>query len=237
MVVLPSFSASPSTHEYVRLPNEGVVTAFASYLAETQRFGTMCNTIFGMKAVWVADGTHVDFSKWQSYAQVMKGICRHRTVLPKNHAVSQAELKRMASLTPRTRKGAALWACMLITWWGKLRNSNTTTGLKNPMDPGACILASGVKVDVEKPTMRIEVRKSKTNQFNERVHVIHIAGQRGDVLNPIGAWHHHLAINSPQAHMPAFTIQGEHAYGWQPMLHTLLVSSTKELAAAIGLDP
>ena len=42
------------------------------------------------------------------------------------------------------------------------------------MDPGACVLVCDVKVDVEKHIMRIEVRKSKTNQFNERVHVIHI---------------------------------------------------------------
>ena len=232
------FCVAFGLQEYVCLPNEGVVTAFATYLAETQRFGTVRNTISGLKAVWLVDGIHVDFSKWQSYAQVMKGIRRCRSGLPnKKHAISPAELKRMAPLIPRIRKGAALWACVLITWWGKLRKSydDTTMGFKNPMDPGACILVSDVKVDVEKQTMRIEVRKSKTNQFNERGHVIHIAGQRGDVLDPVGAWHHHLAVNSPQPHMPAFAFQGEH--GWQPMLHALLVSSTKELVAAIGLDP
>ena len=102
--------------EYVRLPNEGVVTAFVTYLAETQRFGTVRNTISGLKAVWLADGVHVDFSKWQSYAQVMKGIRRCRSGLPiKKHAISPTELKRMAPLIPRTRKGAALWACMLVT--------------------------------------------------------------------------------------------------------------------------
>ena len=108
-------------------------------------------------------------------------------------------------------------------------------GIKNRMDPCASIQASDVKVDVEEHTMRIEVGKSKTNQFNERVHVSHIAGHRGDVLDRVGALHHHFTVNSPQPHMPAFTFQGEH--GCQPMLHALLVSFTKELAAAIGVDP
>ena len=70
-----------------------------------------------------------------------------------------------------------MWACMLITRWGMLRKSNTTTVLKHPMDPGARILVSDVKVDVEEHTMSIEVRKSMPNQLNEPAHVIHIAGQ------------------------------------------------------------
>ena len=78
----------------------------------------------------------------------------------------------------------------MITWWAI---SNTTAAFKNPMhDVWIRVRASSTnfcsardaRVNADKYTMRIKVRKAKTNQCTELRHVVHIntAGQQGNAL-------------------------------------------------------
>lgn len=209
---------------------------FACFLAQTQQFGTVRNTISGLKAVWASYGVHADFARWTGYARVMKGIRRSNSRAPnQKHAISPTELVQMRQFLPSTHMGTALWACMMVTWWGMLRKSNTTSGFQNPMDPGACILVSDVAVEVGTHTLQIAIRKSKTNQFRDRVHTLHIAGDKGSALDPVAAWMRHVEVNDTPSHLTAFSYRS--GSGWEPMLHSTLVSATKTLASKVGLDP
>jgi hypothetical protein len=121
---------------------------------------------------------------------------------------------------------------MLVTWWGMLRKSNTTTGYKNPLDAGSVIQAADITVLDREWALRVSIRKSKTNQFKERVHVIMLQGCHGHALDPVAAWKQHIFVNAPTATEAAFTFVEDGAR--HSISHDILVRATKLLFAASG---
>ena len=113
-----------------------------------------------------------------------------------------------------------------------LRKSNTTTGYKNPLDAGSVIQAADITFLDREWALRVSIRKSKTNQFKERVHVIMLQGARGHVLDPVVAWNEHVSVNMPTATEAAFTYTEDGIR--HSMSHDVLVRATKLLFAAGG---
>lgn len=223
--------------QYVREPIEDVVVLFVSWLSLTNAHTSVRSIMSGVKDFWSSRGVMVDMSGWSRYYRVMRGLRRLKGGTPnRKRPISPDNLRAFHShIDLQSNFGAAVWACMMMTWWGMFRKSNTTVGNVNPMDSSLCIRKSDVVIDEVNWSMTVTVRKSKTNQFAERVHKIVIQGMPGDVLDPVRAVLHHFRVNDLLLSDPIFSF---HEGGKkQPMRHEHLVLATKVLALAIGLDP
>ena len=130
---------------------------------------------------------------------------------------------------------AAMWARMLVTWWGMLRESNTTVGSANLLDTGACICRCDVKIDEAQWRVLQNIWKSKTNQYPDRVHKVVLQGQRSHALDPVAALLNHLQLNNPQPGDALFTFV--EADKPSQITHTMLVTVAKLLFACQGGDP
>jgi hypothetical protein len=130
---------------------------------------------------------------------------------------------------------SAMWACMMVTWWGMLRKSNTTVGKSNLLDTGACICLCDVFIDETAWSITLSIRKSKINQYRDRVHKIVLQGCRGHPLDPVQALQQHLMLNTP-AHADALFAFREQGRQYQ-MTHNMLVTVTKILFQCMGGDP
>lgn len=223
--------------QHIYEPVEEVVVQFVSWLSLTNSHNSVRSIMSGVKDFWSSRGITVDMAAWPRYYRVMRGLRRLKGGTPnRKRPISPDNLRAFRDhIDLQSNFGAALWACMLVTWWGMFRKSNTTVGNANPMDSSLCIRKSDVVFDLETWSMTISVRKSKTNQFSERVHKIVIQGMPGNALDPVGAVLHHFAVNDLLVSDPVFSF---HEGGVkQPMRHEHLVLATKILTAAIGLDP
>ena len=79
------------------------------------------------------------------------------------------------------------------------------------------------------------MRKSKTNQYRERVHRLVLAGCDGHPLDPVAAVQRHIELNNPEQGDALFTFR--EAGKQQAMTHNILVSVTKLLFLCKGCDP
>ncbi|KAL4458597.1 hypothetical protein ABPG75_013462 [Micractinium tetrahymenae] len=92
-----------------------------------------------------------------------------------------------------------------------------------------------ISVDEDRYCLVILVPKSKTNPFRERRDHIYVAGGRGSPLDPVAAYKRMLQLSPTPPSAPAF--------GWMrngqfvAVSHAFFVRSTKQYAAAIGMDP
>jgi hypothetical protein len=85
------------------------------------------------------------------------------------------------------------------------RKSNTTVGNVNAMDTSLCIRKADIEIDPINWKWTISVRKSKTNQFSERVHKVAIQGIQHHPLDPVAAVLQHFQINGLQVGDFAFS--------------------------------
>ena len=100
---------------------------------------------------------------------------------------------RMVLTTPFA---AAVWACMLTTHWGMLRKSNTTAGNSNLLDTGSCTCLCDIDSADVAYTVTLNVRKSKTNQYHDRVHRLVLQGHAGHPIDPVQGQKNHLMLNT-----------------------------------------
>ena len=214
-------------------PREEVICAFVAWLSFTNTASSIRSTMSGLRSFLSDHEINTPWSEWHNYRRVMKGLKRLAGGQPnRKRPISPTDLLRFHARMTHTPFSAALWACMLTTWWGMLRKSNTTVGYKNPLDAGSVIRSSDVEVVEHLWALRISIRKSKTNQFKERVHVIMLQGSHGHPLDPVAAWQRHLSVNAPTAAEAAFTFQEDGAR--LSISHEMLVKATKLLFAANG---
>jgi hypothetical protein len=223
--------------EHVYDPVEDVVVLFVAWLSMTNAYTSVRSVMSGVKHFWTSCGSSVELSSWMRYYRVMRGLRRCKGGTPnRKRPISPDHLREFyAHVDLQSCFGVALWACILVTWWGMFRKSNTTVGNANPMDSTLCIRKSDIMIDEVNWSLTISVRKSKTNQFAERVHKVVIKGMPGDVLDPVRAVLRHFQLNALELTDFAFAFY-ENAKQ-TPMRHEDLVRATKVLSSAIGLDP
>ena len=193
----------------------------------------------GVKYLWTSMGVLPDVSQWSTYTRVMRGLRRQKGGVPnRKHPISPADLMFFRSRMDLTAPfAAAVWACMLTTWWGMLRKSNTTVGNSNLLDTGSCICLCDIEFDDVAYTVTLNVRKSKTNQFRDRVHRLVLQGLAGHQIDPVQALQNHLMLNTPAASDALFVFrEGAQRQQYQ-MTHNMLVTVTKILFQCQGGDP
>lgn len=214
-------------------PTEEVFCHFVSWLSLTNSHASVRTTLSGVRSFLAERGVAASSDAWHKLHRVLKGLKRAKGSAPdRKKPISPDDLRAFKARMTNTTFATALWACMLVTWWGMLRKSNTTVGYKHPMDTSAAIQAADVRVLRDEWALELRIRKSKTNQFKERVHVIVLQGCEGHPLDPVRAWIDHACASAPTCTEPAFSYTEGGTRS--AVSHTQLVSATKLLFAAGG---
>lgn len=220
-----------------RSPSEESVCLFVAWLSISNLYSSIRTTMSGVKYLWTSFGVLPDVAQWDTYQRVMRGLRRQKGGKPnRKHPISPQDLMFfMTRIDAGANFGAAMRACMLITWWGMLRKSNTTVGNSNLLDTGASICRCDVEINETEWLVLLNIRKSKTNQFRDRVHKIVLQGHKGHVLDPVEALLQHLQLNRPGPAQALFSfVEKDQRF---QMTHNMLVTVTKILFQCQGGDP
>lgn len=222
-------------------PTEAAVCTYAALLARTLAAASVRQYLKGLRNFYVQRGysEFADMTAWPRLYRTLKGIDRVKKVgNGKKQPITPLMLLHLArDLAPRwltEPKVAATWACVLITFFGYFRKSNTTSGA-TPSDK--CVRVCDITFDAEVYALKVAVRESKTRQTGSAP-VVWIAGMRNHILDPVAAWCNHVRLSGlgpTAAGQPAFSFRWEG--GLLPFGHGLLVHTAKAMAELVGLDP
>ena len=219
-------------------PLEYEVMMYVALLARSYPASTVSQYLKGLKDHYKKAGD-LDFASpvsWPRLYRVLKGVARaKKTGVTKKAPVTPAMLRSFReSCDVASNRGAAIWACVLVTFFGYFRKSNTTSGGASPFSGGKCIRTCDVEDIPLKHALRVTIRESKNRQFGKGI-VIWIAGHLGHVLDPVAAWRTHRKVNGLDPFCDAFSFR--HGKKVMAMHHSELVKAAKSMATTAGLDP
>ena len=129
----------------------------------------------------------------------------------------------------------ALWACFLVAYYGMFRKDNVAVRKETAFNPNVCLIWGDLKVGTDAQGRRVlwvRVRRSKTNQFQDRVHYVALVEVPGSFMCPVTWWERHTRLNPADEFDPAFCFSKEK----KPMTHLLMVKYLKQLLTAAGYD-
>ena len=216
-------------------PCEYEVMVYVAFLARSVAAGSVRQYLKGLKNHYKQRGFPVfaDPLQWPHLYATLKGIDRVKKLgVCKKSPVTPAMLLRFRPLVGGGPEGLALWACMLVTFFGYFRKSNTTSEGASPFGQGKCLRVCDIPL---KYALKISVHEAKNRQFGKGA-VIYIAGCQNHPLDPVAAWRAHLLASRLEAVCHAFSFRIAPA-GVRPMHHSKLVMAAKSMAVASGVDP
>lgn len=222
-------------------PTEQAVMMYSAFQARTVRHSTVLQYLKGLRDFYSRRGL-TDFASptvWTSLYRVLKGIrrCGAGSVCQKAPITPAMLALFMRSNNLTSNFGRALCACLLVTFFGFFRKSNTTAKDSSPFAPSHCISVCDITVDAARHCLKICVRSTKTVQFGERQVTVWVQGCEGHILDPVGAWHEHLQANYPPPVAPAFSYAVAAPQRLAPVTYKQLVAAAKSMAQLAGVDP
>ena len=111
-------------------PAQFEVMMYAALCARSVAPTTVRQYLKGLKDHYGRKGYYefADPSQWPQLYTMLKGIARARkTGTTKKRPITPAMLVQFKDRVPRNSHGCALWACVLVTFFGYFRKSNTTS--------------------------------------------------------------------------------------------------------------
>jgi hypothetical protein len=233
-----------------------LLSDFATFLmSERLAYQTIKNYLFGVRSTQLNLGMEFPpMCERYLVRQTLKGI--RRNIGDERHPkmpITVALLRRFARVvntkrcdpTLRVRWGA-IWAAILVGFFGMLRKDNLTKGKSNAINGRQGLTRNDVRLRAEnskRPAVAwLQLRYSKTNQTRQTPLVIPVAAT-GDELCPVAAVTQHLRETSHGTTkednlllMPAGRKPKDGPTPLVPLTHTVLVGAIKELATATGVD-
>ena len=154
--------------------------------------------------------------------------------------ITMRDLARMAELADlESVAGLALWAAILVGFFGLFRKDNLTVGKSQAWNARGALVREDVLFEESGGVVWIRVRHSKTIQCGERYHWVPLVAVHGSGLCPVEALRRlMLAMDGLPDDAPLFQMEGKGKRGaLVPMSHAALVAGLKSLAGRAGLDP
>jgi len=221
----------------------GYITLLAT---EGKTISTIKTYLCAVRAVQLDAG--YAFVPWQERHLVYMTLQGARRLLGDSHkrmaAITIDMLTQMAPEVQRMRQDpklrvwiGAVWAAMLVGFFGMLRKDNLTKGKPDPFHPFRGLRRGDV--DISRQRIWLRLRVAKTAQFGEEPHVLGLEASGCD-LCPVRAVRQHLDETAGlKADSYLFVSKGKGARGAAavPLSHTSLVRGIKMLVRAIGADP
>lgn len=225
---------------------------FATYLAtEKLAFGTIKIYLFGIRSIQLDKGMEFrSMRERYELHQTLQGI--RRTIGTTRHPkmpITIPLLRKFATIVERKRadpkqkiRWGAIWAAILVGFFGMLRKDNLTAGKKTAFNDRQGLTRRDVQFKTAKHSNKtvawLRIRYSKTNQTGGEPLVIPVAAQT-DSLCPVTALRVHMAETTSSLDDNLFLMKGSGERGCKPkaLTHSQLVQGIKELAKDAGLDP
>ena len=206
---------------------------------------TIKNYLAGVRQLHLQRGHEwTPISSRHGVAATLQGVRRcwgrpSKPVMP----LTMADLAKMAKL-PGCVDGSltqcALWAAILVGFFGLFRKDNLTTGKTGAWNTRGALVRDDVLFQADGMVVWLRVRHSKTIQCGERQHWVPLHAVPGSPLCPVRALHRLFArtIGRPGG-SPLFVMEKMSAKKCTviPMTHEVLVAGIKALAQQVGLRP
>ena len=139
----------------------------------------------------------------------------------------------VSNLAVATSHGATMRAAMLVCFFAMLRKSSVCGDRYSPLSSFAGLQRGHVCVSADPYALVLSLHHAKTNQFGERVTVIHVAGRLGHPLDPVSAFSVMCELCPVAPSQPAFCYAAPDGSS-RLLSHQELVATTKHLAARMG---
>ncbi|KAK3236023.1 hypothetical protein CYMTET_53817 [Cymbomonas tetramitiformis] len=192
--------------------SDATLARFIAFSAWFVQPGTIKSYLAGVRSLHLQQGvewTPVAHRYW--VAAALQGVRRQwdrpaKPVMP----ITLRDLARMAEFADmESITGLALWAAILVGFYGLFRKDNLTVGKSQAWNARGALVREDVLFAEAGDVVWIRVRHSKTIQCGERYH-----------------W------------VPLVAVEGRGKRGaLVPMTHAALVAGLKSLAVQVGLDP
>lgn len=129
----------------------------------------------------------------------------------------------------------AVWAALLMGFFGFFRKSNLAVKSASVFSDGKCLRAGDIRVDKDY-CLVVTPPGSKTRQYGAAPAVV-VAGCPGHPLDPVEAWMAHVRMSA--AALANDRAAFSHSVGTKvvALTHANVVQACKEMARAAGFDP
>jgi len=215
-------------------------TTFCSWFVQP---GTIKNYLAGVRQLHLQRGHEwVPIASRHAVAATLQGVKRcwgrpPKPVMP----LTLADLAKMAVLiSPHDLGQEALWAAILVGFFGLFRKDNLTTGKAGAWNSRGALVRDDVLFHMDGSVVWIRVRHSKTIQCGERHHWVPLRAVPGSRLCPVRALMRLMERTAGRPGDSALFVM-EKVTGRRaavvPMTHDALVAGIKSLAERVGLDP
>ncbi|KAK3286885.1 hypothetical protein CYMTET_5601 [Cymbomonas tetramitiformis] len=222
--------------------SDATLARFIAFSAWFVQPGTIKSYLAGVRSLHLQQGvewTPVAHRFW--VAAALQGVRRQwdrpaKPVMP----ITLRDLARMAEFADmESITGLALWAAILVGFYGLFRKDNLTVGKSQAWNARGALVREDVLFAEAGDVVWIRVRHSKTIQCGERYHWVPLVAVPGSRLCPVEALRRlMLATEGLQEEAPLFQVEGRGKRGaLVPMAHAALVAGLKSLAVQVGLDP
>ncbi|KAK3234401.1 hypothetical protein CYMTET_55343 [Cymbomonas tetramitiformis] len=216
---------------------------FITYCSWFVQPGTIKNYLAGVRQLHLQRGHEwVPVAARHAVAATLQGVKRcwgrpPEPVMP----LTLADLAKMAVLISSHDLGQeALWAAILVGFFGLFRKDNLTTGKAGARNTRGALVRDDVLFHEDGSVVWIRVRHSKTIQCGERHHWVPLRAVPGSLLCPVRALMRLMERTAWRPGDSALFVM-EKVTGRRatvvPMTHDALVAGIKSLAERVGLDP
>eukprot|EP00854_Cymbomonas_tetramitiformis_P002581 gene2581-biopygen2513 len=216
---------------------------FITYSSWFVQPDTIKNYLAGVRQLHLQRGHEwVPVAARHAVAATLQGVKRcwgrpPRPVMP----LTLSDLAKMAALISSHVLGQeALWAAILVGFFGLFRKDNLTTGKAGAWNTRGALVRDDVLFHEDGSVVWIRVRHSKTIQCGERHHWVPLRAVPGSLLCPVRALMRLMERTAGRPGDSALFVM-EKVTGRLatvvPMTHDALVTGIKSLAERVGLDP
>lgn len=219
--------------------------AFIVYLARSLTMSSIKVYLCGVRAWHLASG--FDFpllSSRFSVFQTLQGVKRFvNTEAKPKMALTYDRLSQLFGYLSQPWTDplqCAVWTCMLVAYYGMFRKDNVTVKRADAFNPYHSLTRGDLKISTAedgREVLWVRVRRSKTNQFKERVHYVGLVAVPGSFMCPVTMWRRHILVNPASEDDPAFCYGGGRGARTTPLTHEVLVKTLKALCEMAGMDP
>ncbi len=194
------------------------------------------NYLHGVTVLHKGYGVPCSFMSSFDVKLVLQSVKRNLLKAPnaKLPILPQMLLQFRRSLNLSKPLHATLWAAFLLAFFGFFRKANVVPPSPSRFDP-ASHLARGTVIRTDYG-LSIQLSKTKTIQFHQRVLTIPISAIPNHPLDPVAAYHHMCSLIPAPAEAPAFVYPDSRGV-LTTLTHATFQSNLRTLLRSIGLEP
>ena len=228
--------------------SDETLASFVTFQSQSCAYSTLKNYLYGLREYHLARGfPFLPLAERHAVLWTLRGVRRLRADVPQPKQAMTIDILRAiyraaSAQGPMQADARAIWAAMLVGFFGMLRKDNLTHGKVHAVNP----MHGLRRGDVSFRTMdngthgtrvaSLRVRMAKNNPFGERTHLVPLVAS-GGWLCPVAALSHHIRDFPAAPESPMFVWSPAGGRRPVPLLHSTFVARMKTMLRAAGFNP